>query len=175
MIRKNTCSGFPGLISLLASLPLLAAAPDYTPAELQMTRSVLERQATLGHLDALAAERANTEAVRKLAAQDAAQENALRARLLEVSKLAGMTGVDGLGAPGYFSQAEPRLLKLTGVEFDRQYLLLALQCHAFIERSLNATLRTGGNAALQDWIRQHIGEFELQSREIDHALYDLKP
>ncbi len=149
-------------------------AAGYEPADLQMVRSVLERQRTLSQLHELALKRTDAAAVRELARTDMQQLAAAQTALLQVARQLDMAGADGLQSPGYFAAAVMRLNALTGAEFDRQYLLLALQCHAFLERSLNVQLRTGTQPALQSWARQNIEAMELQSRNIDHALYDLK-
>lgn len=162
------------LLSLLVAMSWAMAADKFSQAEAQIVRSVLERQNTLMRLNAVAMQRAATESVRALAKTDSDQQSQLRLQLLVQARALGMSGVEGLQAPGYFQRAEAQLQTLNGAAFDRQYLLLALQCHAFLERSLNAELRSGGAAELAEWVKTHIDTFEQQSRSIDHALYDLK-
>lgn len=157
---------------LLANAPLWAAS--YVPADLQMVRSVLERQRTLNQFHELALSHADSAAVRDLAKADMQQVSMARTTLIQVTINLGMVDADGLQPPGYFAAAVTRLNTLSGVDFDRQYLLLVLQCHAFLERSLNGQLRTGVQPELQSWIRQNIDAMEQQSRNVDHALYDLK-
>lgn len=163
----------PVLLALLAATPALAAE-KFTQAEMQMTRSVLERQATLMRLNALAVQRATTPRVRELARANTEQQARLRMQLLALATASGMQSVEGLSAPGYFQRAEAHLQSLSDNEFDQRYLLLALQCQAFLERSFNSEVRTGTSTELVNWVRQNIDALEAQSREIDHALYDLK-
>jgi predicted outer membrane protein len=163
-----------GLCWLLAVAAPSRAADSFAPAETQMVRSVLERQATLMRLNALAVQRAAVPAVREIARADTELQTRLRGQLLALVTSLGMQGVEGLPAPGYFQRAESQLQSLSDNEFDQRYLLLALQCHAFLERSFNGEIRTGVSTELVSWVRQHIDALEARSREIDHALYDLK-
>lgn len=167
---------FRVMLVVLASLVwgMVSGTTSFTDAEVQVVRSVLERQNTLLGLHALALTRETGKETRQVAVSGSDLHTQNRQMLLATAQRLGMRDVEGLSPPAYFAQAMQRLKTLKATDFDREYLLLALQCHAFLERAVNAQLRITEPTPLREWARAYVTSLEPQSRNIDHALYALK-
>ena len=173
MLKKRRQTSSLILAWLWLALPAWSAEA-FNADDVQVVRSVLERQNTLLHLNQLVAARLESESVKQIVDSGSKLLMQQHAQLLAVAKQAGMTGIENLSAPPYFERVTTQWQSLTGVALTRQYLLVALQCQAFIGRSLSAELRSGDSAAVQAWIKDNIDALDAATRELDHALYDLR-